>query len=199
MGGWTYCQARPNANLCNGGAWVWDDSASFSWELLYHADYAGLRLPARSERDMRDFEWPNGVHVTMVEPLTKYEVRYEDPDQLEVNLEFDAIMAPNPHPVGVAPFFTGGAFRSARTCDRRDHPSGRTDLRRLPIVSGPVLGAPPQGATKASAGVAREESESVRRCWLFLWRGGCKECLARVLRPRPRFGPCRMRLSPAGW
>ena len=29
LGGWTYCQARPNANLCNGGAWVWDDSGAF--------------------------------------------------------------------------------------------------------------------------------------------------------------------------
>ena len=61
LGGWTYCQARPNANLCNGGAWVWDDSAAYPWELLYRAEYSGLQLPPRTERDMRDFEWPNGV------------------------------------------------------------------------------------------------------------------------------------------
>ncbi len=28
MGGWLYSQARPNARICNGGAWVWDDSAA---------------------------------------------------------------------------------------------------------------------------------------------------------------------------
>lgn len=113
MGGWTYCQARPNANLCNGGAWVWDDTASFSWELPYHADYAGLRLPERSERDMRDFEWPNGVRVTMLEPLMKYAVHFEDSDRLQVDLVFDAIMPPNPHPIGVAPFFKGTHFDQA--------------------------------------------------------------------------------------
>src|ERR1700677_3120720 len=29
MGGWTYCQARPNANICNGGAWEWDGGAAY--------------------------------------------------------------------------------------------------------------------------------------------------------------------------
>ncbi len=113
MGGWTYCQARPNANLCNGGAWVWDGSGSYSWDLPYHAHYQGLELPERSARDMRDFEWPNGVHVTTLEPLEKYRIRYEDPDALEVDLLFEAIMAPNPHPLGVAPFFKGRHFDQA--------------------------------------------------------------------------------------
>ena len=36
----------PNANLCSGGAWVWDDTASYVWELPYHVEYSGLRLPA---------------------------------------------------------------------------------------------------------------------------------------------------------
>jgi hypothetical protein len=113
MGGWTYCQARPNANLCNGGAWVWDDRASYSWEIAYRAEYSGLQLPPRSERDMRDFEWPNGVHVRVLEPLRRYAVSYADPAALELDLEFEAIMAPNPHPTGVAPFFTGAHFDQA--------------------------------------------------------------------------------------
>jgi hypothetical protein len=107
LGGWLYCQARPNARLCNGGAWVWDDTAPYSWELPYHANYSGLQLPDRVDRDLRDFAWPNGVHVKVLEPLMRYQVDYEDPGAFEINLEFDAIMAPNPHPVGVAPFLTG--------------------------------------------------------------------------------------------
>jgi hypothetical protein len=129
MGGWTYCQARPNANLCNGGAWVWDDTASFSWELPYHVNYSGLRLPERSQRDMRDFEWPNGVHVTTLEPLMRYLVQYEDSDQLRVDLVFDAFMPPNPHPVGISPFFKGTHF------DQAGHVTGEIVLRgeRIPI------------------------------------------------------------------
>ena len=79
LGGWTYCQARPNANICNGGAWVWDDHAAYPWELAYRAEYSGLQLPPRAERDMRDFEWPNGVHVRVIEPLTTYAITLQRP------------------------------------------------------------------------------------------------------------------------
>jgi hypothetical protein len=112
-GGWTYCQARPNANLCNGGVWIWDDHAAFPWELAYRAEYSGLQLPPRSERDMRDFEWPNGVHVRALEPLTRYSITYVDPGELELELVFHALMAPNAHPDGVAPFAKGTHFDQA--------------------------------------------------------------------------------------
>ncbi|MGH9027495.1 MAG: DUF7065 domain-containing protein [Acidimicrobiia bacterium] len=111
--GWTYNQARPNANLCNGGVWVWDDSSPYSWELPYHVNYSGLQLPPRRERDMRDFAWPTGVHVRTVEPLTTYEIAYVDEGALEVELVFDAIMPPNPHPTGVPPFLKGVHFDQA--------------------------------------------------------------------------------------
>ena len=112
LGGWAYCQARPNANICNGGAWVWDDAPPIrgSWptgpstrDCSFHPGGA----------DMRDFEWPNGVHVRMLEPLTTYAVRYSDPGALEVDLVFEAIMAPNPHPNGVVPFVKGVHFNQA--------------------------------------------------------------------------------------
>jgi hypothetical protein len=123
LGGWTYCQARPNANICSGGAWVWDDSAAYPWELLYKAEYSGLQLPPRSERDMRDFEWPNGVQARVLEPLRRYAVTYSDPGALEVDLEFEAIMEPNPHPDGVMPFMKGTHF------DQAGHMTGTMVLR----------------------------------------------------------------------
>jgi hypothetical protein len=129
LGGWTYCQARPNARLCNGGVWVWDASAAFSWELPYHVEYSGLRLPERAERDLRDFEWPNGVHVKMIEPLTRYEISYDDPGALELRLEFRALIPPNPHPIGVPPFLVGTHF------DQPGHLTGEMVLagERIPI------------------------------------------------------------------
>ena len=92
---------------------MWDDRAAYPWELAYRAEYSGLQLPPRAERDMRDFEWPNGVHVRVVEPLTTYAVHYSDPGALEVDLVFEAIMAPNPHPNGVVPFLKGAHFDQA--------------------------------------------------------------------------------------
>ena len=144
MGGWTYCQARPNARLCNGGVWVWDDTAAYSWELPYHVNYSGLQLRP-TERDLRDFEWPNGVHVRCVEPLMKYEIGYSDPPDLEVAIVFDAIMAPNPHPVGVAPFLRGTHF------DQAGRVTGEMVLHgeRIAIdclsVARPFVGAPSAG------------------------------------------------------
>jgi hypothetical protein len=148
LGGWTYCQARPNADLCNGGAWVWDDSAALPWEILYRAEYSGLQLPPRPERDMRDFEWPNGVCVRALEPLTRYVVTYSDPGALELELEFEAIMAPNPHPTGVIPFFKGAHF------DQAGHVTGTMVLRDevVPIdcysVRDRSWGPRPQGRPK---------------------------------------------------
>jgi hypothetical protein len=110
LGGWTYGSARANAGVCGGGAWVWDTTGALPWELPYRADYSGLRLPPRAERDLRDFAWPTGVHVRMLEPLTAYEIRYDDPGALELDLRFEAIVAPNPHPIGVAPFYRGTHF-----------------------------------------------------------------------------------------
>jgi len=159
MGGWTYCQARPNANVCNGGAWVWDDTGSYSWELPYHAHYQGLQLPARSVRDLRDFEWPTGVRVTALEPLMKYRIRYEDAGSLELDLLFDAIMAPNPHPIGVAPFFKGRHF------DQPGHLTGVVVLRGEEIAVdcystrdrswGPRPAGPPKKRGDGSAPLTR--------------------------------------------
>ena len=134
LGGWAYCQARPNANICNGGAWVWDDRAAYPWELAYRAEYSGLQLPPRAERDMRDFEWPNGVHVRVVEPLTTYAVTYSDPGALEVDLVFEAIMAPNPHPNGVVPFLKGAHF------DQAGHVTGTMVLHGEEIPDRLLLG-----------------------------------------------------------
>ena len=129
LGGWAYCQARPNAGICNGGAWVWDDDAAYPWELLYRAEYSGLQLPPRSERDIRDFEWPNGVHVQALEPLHRYGVTYSDPGGLELALEFEGIMEPNLHPTGVVPFLKGAHF------DQAGHVTGDMVLRgeQVPI------------------------------------------------------------------
>ena len=65
---------------------MWDDTAAYPWELAYRAEYSGLQLPPRAERDMRDFEWPNGVHVRVLEPLQRYAVTYSDPGGLELEL-----------------------------------------------------------------------------------------------------------------
>ncbi len=107
IGGWFYNQVLATQQICNGGAWVWDDSPS---DALYSARHQGLPIPDLAELDLRDVQLPNGNHLQVLEPLVSYRLRYSDPGRFEADLRFDGIMAPNAHPIGVAPFWRGRHF-----------------------------------------------------------------------------------------
>jgi hypothetical protein len=106
MGGWFYNQILATQGVCNGGAWVWDDSPADS---LYEVRHQGLPIDA-SAVDLRDAVLPNGNHIEVLEPLRRYRVRYDDRDVFEADLVFDGIMAPNSHPIGAPPFWRGRHF-----------------------------------------------------------------------------------------
>ncbi len=105
LGGWLYNQVLAVQGVCNGGAWVWDDSPAAA---LYERHLHGL--PLTDDVDLRDATLPNGNSIRVVEPLTSYALRYADPGELEVSLRFDAIMPPHSHPLGTAPFWKGRHF-----------------------------------------------------------------------------------------
>jgi hypothetical protein len=106
MGCWFYNQILATQGVCNGGVWVWDDSSAGS---LYERNDQGLPLDAATV-DLRDVELPNGNHIQMLEPLKRYRVRYRDEGRFEADLQFEGLMPPNSHPLGVAPFWRGRHF-----------------------------------------------------------------------------------------
>jgi hypothetical protein len=95
------------------------------------------------------------VRITCLEPLSNYRIRYADEGALELDLCFEAVMAPNPHPVGVAPFLKGTHF------DQAGRVTGEMVLNgeRIPVdcyaVRDRSWGPRPQGRPKrrAPAGV----------------------------------------------
>jgi len=105
LGGWFYNQVLAVQGVCNGGAWVWDDSPAGA---LYEVNHRGLPMPAGL--DLRDVTLPNGNSIRVVEPLTRYELRYSDPGRFEADLVYEAIMPPHSHPLGVGPFWRGRHF-----------------------------------------------------------------------------------------
>jgi hypothetical protein len=93
--------------VCNGGAWVWDDSEA---PALYERNLRDLPLPPVSTLDLRNVELPNGNHIEMLEPLTAYRLRYSDPGNFEADLTLRGLMPPNSHPIGYPPFWRGRHF-----------------------------------------------------------------------------------------
>lgn len=56
IGDWFYNQVLATQQVCNGGAWVWDDSPG---DALYSSNQKGLALPPIDELDLRVGPPPN--------------------------------------------------------------------------------------------------------------------------------------------
>ncbi len=61
-------------------------------EVPYYANYSNHLLPEK--RDLRDFTYPSGVSVKVLEPLQRYRLGFQDRDWIQLDLEYDAIMEP---------------------------------------------------------------------------------------------------------
>ncbi|MGE0881277.1 MAG: hypothetical protein AB7L13_15530 [Acidimicrobiia bacterium] len=105
LGGWLYTQVLAVQGVCNGGAWVWDDSDAGA---VYERNERGLPFPDRG--DLRHITFPNGVSVEMLEPLMKYRTTYSDPGQFECDLVHTGIIAAHSHPKGAWPFWATRHF-----------------------------------------------------------------------------------------
>ena len=151
LGGWTYCQARPNANICNGGAWVWDHRAEvLLWELAYRAEYSGLELPSWYERDMRDYERPEGVHVQVLKPLTHAcSDQLHRPWRTGSRPRLRGDHEAHPEPKWRGPAFEGHPLLSGGTRHGGDHLLRGGDPDRLLLGASPVPGPSSLGTPQA--------------------------------------------------
>ncbi|MET0887823.1 MAG: hypothetical protein ABWX92_15395 [Mycetocola sp.] len=151
LGGWLYNQVLFNQGVCNGGAWVWDDSPAGA---LYEVNERNRPLVDKDQLDLRNVWLPNGNHIEMLEPLTTYRVRRSDKGRLDADLVFHALREPHSHPFGVAPFWRGRHF------DQAMHVTGQIELDGEPMDIdslsvrdrswGPRPGPRPPGADAAS-------------------------------------------------
>ena len=88
--GGVYIVARPNTGVIMCDVTVQDRLAD-SWDqALYVDNQQHLPCPA----SFLDFALPNGYSVKVVEPLKRYELRYEGYDDTRFDLTFDALMHP---------------------------------------------------------------------------------------------------------
>jgi hypothetical protein len=120
LGGWFYTMVRPNIGTVAGGAWVWDDTASLPWDVLYSANYSSLQLPVG--QDLRDITLPTGVSIGVVEPTMSYRLGYDDSDRFQAALRFDGVMPPEPLTA------VGSTFGSAHHFDQLGRVTGHLVL-----------------------------------------------------------------------
>jgi hypothetical protein len=79
---------RRNQNICSAGVYLWDDTGKFNHEILYFQQYWHLPLP----EDLRKVELPGGLSFTCLESLNKWQVRYDDGAELQLDLIYEGLV-----------------------------------------------------------------------------------------------------------
>lgn len=91
LAGTIYPLFRPNLGICSLSVYVWDASGHEPWRLRYGRGQWHLAMP---EGDLDDLAL-GGLALRCIEPLTRYGVRYEDADQLALDLEYTGLIPPH--------------------------------------------------------------------------------------------------------
>jgi len=87
---------RPNAGVCSLAVYLWDATGSTPWTARYGRSYWHLPMP---ETALTHFTL-EGLSYRPVEPLQRYEVRYQDGDVVSLDLECTGLRPP--HEAGIA-------------------------------------------------------------------------------------------------
>jgi hypothetical protein len=97
INGFFYNHFRPNMNCLLGGPAMWDPSGQNVWNFLYFDWQLMRRLPHGTygvDYNKYDFETPWGMSIHLLEPLARYQLRYER-NGFELDLVFEASAEPN--------------------------------------------------------------------------------------------------------
>jgi hypothetical protein len=74
---------------------VWDDRGAAPWQVPYHRAHWHLPFPSGDLDDL----CLGGLRYQTLDPLSRYRVRYRDGEAIDVDLVYEALMAP--HEVGM--------------------------------------------------------------------------------------------------
>jgi hypothetical protein len=95
LSGQLYPFFRRNQGVAAGGAYFWDASGDSLHTCRYAKNF--WHLPLAEDARLSDLALANGLRVRCLEPLAKYALGYDDPDEgaLRVALTFTAVARPN--------------------------------------------------------------------------------------------------------
>jgi hypothetical protein len=95
LSGQLYPFFRANQRVTAGGAYFWDTHGSDPSNCVYAKNFWHLPIP---DEPLSNITLANGIRYRCVEPLTKYEIGYDDPDggdEIHVDLTFTAVTPPH--------------------------------------------------------------------------------------------------------
>jgi hypothetical protein len=89
-----YCWHRPNLGIVSGGVWVWQGMKPLALACEMY-DWWDCMSDAVLADDLHAFKFENGYGVTVIEPLKKHRVFYQDAARgNRVDLEYEALAPP---------------------------------------------------------------------------------------------------------
>ena len=95
LSGQLYPFFQTNLGVAAAGAYFWDDKGDQPWNCLYAKNFWHVPIP---DQPLTDIQLANGIRYRCVEPLTRYEIGYDDPDggdELHVDLTVTAVTPPH--------------------------------------------------------------------------------------------------------
>jgi hypothetical protein len=95
LSGQFYPFFRPNQRVCAAGVYFWDDTGDQPWNALYAKNFWHLPIP---DQPLSNIQLPNGIAYRCLEPMRRYELRYDDPDggnAVSVRLTFTGVARPH--------------------------------------------------------------------------------------------------------
>jgi hypothetical protein len=95
LSGQLYPFFQTNQRVAAAGAYFWDDQGDEPWNCLYAKNFWHVPIP---DQPLSDITLANGIRYRCVEPQSRYEIGYTDPDggdEISVSLTFTAVTPPH--------------------------------------------------------------------------------------------------------
>ncbi|MDO7835450.1 hypothetical protein Q4610_10380 [Sphingobium sp. HBC34] len=99
IGGWFYLLTRRNLGVASLGIYIWDGTSANPWDFPYSKHFQ--HIPLAADFSLLNGSFPEiGAALGVREPLRSYWLRYSDTPHLEFELDFEALVMPQPIGVG---------------------------------------------------------------------------------------------------
>lgn len=126
IGGWVYAAVRQNAGVTAGGMWLWNGESPHAFDAPFFENFTYLKLPI--DRGPEQVALPTGLRIAVRDPLTSYDLVYDDRARVDARLRFEALEPPVPLRTGEPP------YPKAHHFDQTGHVTGTINLDGEPIA-----------------------------------------------------------------